>query len=334
MAPRDSRTVGFYWQPAGDDHQRALALLDETGANAVFVSYRALAQAPIAELRRRGLRLYVDWTIFAGEDLRAAFPDSVPMDAAGNAFERDGWYVPACPTHPQLRARHLEAMAALLDRQGAQIDGLWLDFIRFPIRWEGAQPPLAQHCFCPRCLSLFLGEERDYMTPAEARALAETILQTRPDEWVEWKCTVIAQFVQAVRGAITARGLPVQLGIFSLPWRRADYDGAIRAIAGQDLGRLAADVDFFSPMVYHWLCHRPAAWVAAVVEDVQQWTGRPVLPIVQSIDRPDPMPPEELDAALASALGASTAGAMIFTLDPLLESAAKATVARRWFRAA
>jgi hypothetical protein len=325
-------TVGFYWTPSGAELEKQIALLVDTGANAVFVPYSLVEQAPLQELRRRQIRVFVDWRLFAGEDLRQRFPDSLPIDAAGKAFARDGWYVPVCPNHPQVRAAHLAAIGRLLDRRGKEIDGLWLDFIRYPVRWEAEQPRLQQLCFCRHCLNLFLHEQRVAYSPVETRAIAAAILQERRDEWVDWKCACIAQFVQAVRAELAARDLPIQLGMFSLPWRRSDHDGAIRTVAGQDLGQLAATVDTFSPMVYHQLCYRPASWIAEVVEEVRGWTKQPVLPIIQSLDQPAPMPPAELDAALGWAFATPSAGVMIFTLEPLLASPDKAAVVRRWFR--
>lgn len=310
-----------------------LALLADVGANAVYVPHHSLDKIPLDALRRQGIRVYVDRTIFAGADLRQQYPDSAPIDAEGNVFDREGWYVPACPNHPQIRRAHLEAISRLLDQRGTEIDGLWLDFIRYPVRWEGDQPRLPQTCFCKHCLNLFHNADRTAYSAEETRTQAQTILHERRDEWVDWKCERIADFVQAVRAEIGARDLSIPLGIFSLPWRRADFDGAIRTVAGQDLQRLAASVDTFSPMVYHALCARPASWVRDVIDEVRAWTARPVLPIVQSIGRPDPLPAPELDAALAAAMDTPATGVMIFTLDPVREDSDKRAVVRERFGA-
>jgi hypothetical protein len=326
--------LGFYWVPSGQSIDNQIDLLTYTGANTVYVPHRALDQLSLSELRRRGIQVYVDWTIFAGEELREAVPDSAPIDAAGAPFVRDEWYVPACPNHPEVRRRRLDAIQDALDRHGQEIAGVWLDFIRFPVRWEAAQPRLRQLCFCPNCLNLFLGEDRPSYSPEETQSLAQTILAERRDEWIAWKCERIADFVRAVRAEVAQRNLATRLGMFSLPWRRADMDGAIRAIVGQDLGRLAESIDAFSPMVYHKLCYRPLPWIAEVVRDVQEWTSRPVLPIIQSLDQPEPMAAAEMDGALLSALEPAPEGVMIFTLAPLLDNAEKAAAVRARFQAA
>jgi hypothetical protein len=335
-------TVGFYWQPGvtpsedvsgqtqAIDHQ--LDLIVACGANTVCVPQRAITDELVRQIQARQLRLFVDWTVFAGEDVRSRFADSVPVDAHGVRYERDGWYVPACPNHPGLRSHHLHAMRALLDRFGSAVEGLWLDFIRFPARWESAQPQLRKLCFCTNCLNRYLGTSVEQYADDEIRALATAILEERTPEWVDWKCTCITEYVREVRGLLDASARPTMLGMFSLPWRRDDFDGAMTAVVGQDLGRLAEVVDCFSPMVYHALCEQPPDWVAQVTREAIAWTGAPVVPIVQAFGRPQPLAPHELAAALAEAAEASPQGVWVFTFASLLESPEKATVVRDAFR--
>lgn len=327
------RITGVYWQPTPDTLNDHLAQLAALRANAAYVPHTALDDLPLADLHAQGLEIYADIAVFAGEDLRRDEPDSAPVDATGARFERDDWYVPACPNHPGLRRRQLTRIEAILDKHGANIDALWLDFIRFPVRWEGPQPNLTPRCFCRHCLNGFLQQDQLVYSPAETRRLAQQILNEQVEAWVRWKCASITDFVANVREAIEARDLSLQLGMFSLPWRRSDFDGAIRTVAGQDLGQLAHYVDTFSPMVYHKLCAQPVDWIGHVVRDVQAWTQRPVLPIIQAVDSPDPMPATELDAALQTAINATPTGVMIFTFAPLLENADKSSVTRKRFSA-
>jgi hypothetical protein len=325
--------LAIHWTPLQSSLDAQIERLMDIGANSVVIPNAALSEIPFERLKHHNIAVFVDWKVFMGEALRQRYPDSVPIDASGMPFDRDDWYVPICPNHPGVRAEHLRA-----------IPGLWLDFIRFPVRWETRQPHFRQMCFCRHCLNLFLGEQREQYSPEETRHQARLILRERAEEWVDWKCIRIEEFVLQVRERLAARHsargqsgqerAPIRLGIFSVPWRRAEYNGALRAVAGQDLTSLARHVDVISPMVYHKLCGQPVEWIAEVVRDVQSWTNRPVLPVIQSLDRPDAMPPEELHTALATALGASDGGVMIFTLDPLLQSAAKAEVVRSWFRPA
>src|SRR6266508_1192496 len=144
MARMREATVGFYWIPSEDSQKGQLDLLTFTGATAAIVPYRLLDITPVDDLRHHNIKLFADWTVFAGRELRQDFPDSVPVEASGVPFERDDWYIPACPNHPQLRIRHLTAIESLFKRWGNMLDGLWLDFIRYPVRWEAEQPRLPQ----------------------------------------------------------------------------------------------------------------------------------------------------------------------------------------------
>jgi hypothetical protein len=324
-------TVGFYWVPSGDTLQEQLNLLRFTGATAVIVPYRLLDTTLVEALQKQNIKIFADWTVFAGDELRQAFPDSVPVEASGAPFEREDWYIPACPNHPLLRQRHLVEMERLFERWAHALDGLWLDFIRYPVRWEVEQPYLRQLCFCRHCLNLFLQRQQAQYSPEETRELAQLILATRFEEWVSWKCMRIVQFVQEVRAQLASQAHPIRLGMFSLPWRRKDFDGAIRTVAAQDLGQLAQVVDVISPMVYHKLCYQPVAWIADVVQDVYDWTQRPVLPVIQSLDQPAPLLADEMNAALKHALNVPAIGTIIFTLEPVLASTEKAHVVQTRF---
>lgn len=335
-------TVGFYWQPGvipsedlsgqADAHEQQLDLIAASGANTVCVPHRVVTDDLVRQIQARQLRLFVDWTLFAGEDVRERYPDSVPVDADGMRYDRDGWYVPACPNHPALRNHHVQEMCSFLARVGNVIEGLWLDFIRFPVRWESAQPQLRKLCFCTNCLNRFLGTAVEQYTDDEIRALAAAILEERTAEWVDWKCTCIIEYVREVRALLDTHARNALLGMFSLPWRQADLGGAMTAVVGQDLGRLAEVVDCFSPMVYHALCEQPPTWVAAVTREAMAWSGAPVVPIVQAFGRPQPLATDELAAALVQAAGASPHGVWVFTFAPLLESPDKYTVVRDAFR--
>jgi hypothetical protein len=322
---------GYYWLPAGDTLSDQLDRLTFTAANVVIVPHQLINITPIDELHRHKIKLCVDWTVFAGAGVRQAFPDSVPVEASGEPFTREEWYLPACPNHPYLRAHHLTTLAQTLQHWGNALDGLWLDFIRYPVRWEGKSPRLPQTCFCRNCLNLFLETDQTHYAIEETRELAHQILQHRAEEWVAWKCRRIVQFVQEVKAVLSAQPHPLRLGLFALPWRRTDFNGAIRTIAGQDLGQLAQIVDVISPMVYHKLCYQPVEWITEVVQDVYDWTRHPVLPVVQSLDQPELMSADEMQAALVNAFKRPSTGAMIFTLDPVVASAAKANAVHTQF---
>ena len=72
-------------------------------------------------------------------------------------------------------------------------------------------------------------------------------------------------------------------------------------------------------MVYHRMCGYPAAWIGEVTAHVHRSTGKPVWPIIQSVDEPDALSAEEYGEALEIALHhPDAAGAIVFTLEGAL----------------
>ena len=122
------------------------------------------------------------------------------------------------------------------------------------------------------------------------------------------------------------------VGAFTVPWRRDDWGGALRRIVGQDLAALAQHLDVISPMVYHRMCGQQPPWIAGVCEDARVATGRPVWPIIQSVDEPVGMSAAEYRAALETALAAGE-GALIYNLRGL-EDEARRTATSAAFAAA
>ena len=151
------------------------------------------------------------------------------------------------------------------------------------------------------------------------------------ETWTAWKCRQITSFVQQVRAIIDQAPRKILLGLFSIPWEPTDFDGAIKSIIGQDYQALAPHVDCFSPMVYHVLCGRDVPWIAEITAWVGKETGKPVWPIVQVMDDPDTVSPQELRQAVHTALAATGSdGVIIFNLKAL--NAEKLTVMQEVFR--
>jgi hypothetical protein len=106
------------------------------------------------------------------------------------------------------------------------------------------------------------------------------------------------------------------LGLFGVPWRLTERDGAILSVVGQDYRALGQYVDIFSPMVYHRKCGQTIDWIATITEEVHTLSGKPVWPIIQAVDEPSPLPSEEYGQALDAALHSmASEGVIVFTLE-------------------
>ncbi|MBZ0297695.1 MAG: hypothetical protein K8L99_34380 [Anaerolineae bacterium] len=290
---------------AGKSAAEQVALLQAWGANAVFGGYE---QAGFIEAAHEaGLRVYAEFACFSGQHWWEEVPESRPITASGAPLEPVDWYYGVNPSQPEVRSRQLDALEKLL--QDHDVDGVWLDFIRWPCRWEKAQPALVQTSFDAPTIAQFCSD-----TGIDAHD-AEDILKQHMAAWADWKCQQITDWVRQARACVERVRPGTTLGLFGIPWRQDDHAGAIRTIIGQDFGALAASIDIFSPMTYHEMCSQSVSWIASVAEEVQRITAKPTCPIVQSV--PETLPSAEYEAALHTALQ-SPAGAIIFTLEGAL----------------
>jgi len=260
------------------------------GANSLVIS-REMAKPEVVErCAREGLKVYLDFACFAGKGVAQKHPDLWPIGADGSRMEPEEWYLGLCPSKRWWR-EHLvgEIVGAA---RNLPISGIWLDFIRFPTRWESPKPNLKQACFCENCLRLFSERAGVEVPRGEPARAAKIILSRHLKEWAEFKVWVIASFVEQVRKALDGVRGGLALGCFTIPWRLEEFGGAMRKVLGQDLREMAKFADALSPMVYHRMVGRPVEWVgeyaAYVKENVR---GRMVVPVVQAVDHPAELPP-------------------------------------------
>jgi hypothetical protein len=209
-----------------------------------------------------------------------------------------------------------------------------LDFIRYFVFWEKVAPDrapesLPQTCFCPVCLAGF-EKEMGARIPSELAATAEKakwILGTRASEWTEWKCRVIARAVERLAGAAREAKSGIKVNIHAVPWRKGDFGGAARSVAGQDLARLAPFADFISPMCYHHMVRRSPAWVHDVVADFSAQTrGRGTILASTQVSQAyveEALPSGEFRAALEEALRPPSIGDVLWSWDALSKSPEK-----------
>jgi hypothetical protein len=303
--------------------------LREAGIDAVFVGHGSLTEAIVARCHREGARVFAEFGVFQGKKVAGARPELWPIGADGKRLEPDDWYLGLCPNIDAYRKEKLAEITKTA--QKLAIDGVWLDFIRFPGHWEVRAPRLEQSCFCDASLKQFARAARLTLPPGDTRARATWILREHGEAWTRWKCARIAGFARDARRALkAARPTPTLrvgtrlLGAFVVPWRAGERDGAIRAILGQEFALLARHVDVFSPMVYHRMVGHPVAWVGEIAADLRAATDKPVWPIVQAVDAPkgETVAPGELAQALQESF-AHGDGALVFTLDALLQQPAK-----------
>lgn len=300
---------------AGKTPAEQVALLQSFGNTAVFGGYhdRAFVEAAHAV----GLPVYAEFGCFVGRQWWQALPKSRPITAEDQPLEPEGWYYGVNPAVPEVRRERLAVLEKLL--MDYELDGVWLDFIRWPCHWEVQEPHLPRTSFDPGTVAMFC-RDTGYQVPADdAAQAAQALLGEYEAAWSGWRCEQITSWVAEAKSVIERVRPKTLLGLFGVPWRRCDYDGAILKVIGQDVAALGRYVDVFSPMVYHAMCGYPVEWIAAVTKEVRALSGKRVWPIVQAVDEPVPLSAEEVGRALDVALSEPAAdGVLVFTLKAAL----------------
>ncbi|MCU0500892.1 MAG: putative glycoside hydrolase [Anaerolineae bacterium] len=190
------------------------------------------------------------------------------------------------------------------------------------------EPTLPRTSFDPFTLSAFRGDTGINIAVAAPAAAARILLGQHEAEWAAWRCAQITSWVADARAVIGRVRPQARLGLFGVPWRLADRGGAILHIISQDYRALGEHVDIFSPMVYHRMCGYPAQWIGDVAAELRTLSGKPVWPIIQSVDEPSILSAAEYGQALEIVLRHPIADSvLVFTLKGVLD-AAKLSVTR------
>jgi len=263
------------------------------GLDAVFVPPET---ETIKFFKARGFKVYLTANAFGGREAWRRYPDARPILADGRTLEEaePGGHGGVCPTHEAWQAERLAMIADWVRRFGGPggIDGIWLDFIRYPGFWETAEqrvPP--DGCYCPRCLAKF-SRDRGIALPAaaggKAMGAAEAAAWIRRHhlyEWTAWKKEQIVSFVRDVRGIVKDKStVPILLGAFIVPWTKGERDGAVSFLLGQDAFELSGIVDVIVPMLYHRMVGRSVDWVGRMTAYYRETSQGNLWPILQAGD--------------------------------------------------
>ncbi len=264
--------------------------LRKGGVNAVFVKPDA---DTVRWFNARGFKVYISVDAFGGRRAWKKYPDSRPVLDDGSLLGTDPSFAChgcACPTHRAWRTERLGDIERLLQEFGGnegRIDGIWLDYIRYPGRWSVPEPKIPDTCYCKRCLKKFSADTGLVLPPvADTEETASWIKKNCPYEWMKWKQEQIASFVSDVgkvidRGSVGSRPL---LGIFLVPWTRGERSNTVSYQFAQDPFQLAGYVDVISPMLYHQKVGRPASWIGFMTQYYEETVPCQVWPIVQAMD--------------------------------------------------
>jgi len=318
------------------DMKALFAEWNRLGINTVFASPVLEAKPEFRSLaRKNGIATFIILPIFFNAEELDKRPDLYAVSAQGEKASEE-WVKFVCPTRQDFRSRKIEYVENLVRELNP--DGISLDFIRFFVYWEKVYPDrtldsLPQTCFDASCLESFQ-KTTGLKIPAdlsETSQKAQWILANHLQEWTSWKCGVITGMVRELAEAARKVKPTIKVNIHAVPWRRQDFDDAVRVIAGQDLAQIAPLADYISPMCYHHIVKREPAWVHSVVEDVYDWTKSQVLPSIQVKEAyiEAKLDDSEFKDALSEALKPPSRGVVFWNWDTLEKSPEKKEAVRQ-----
>lgn len=282
--------------------------LHNNGVNAVFVPPD---KKTIHYFTAQNYKVFLTLNSFGGKQFWKKYPDSIPVLASGERLA--GEYGGVCPTHLEWRNSRLELLERwLTDFSGPDgIDGVWLDFIRYPGLWEHKQPYLPDSCYCSRCLTLFQAENGVQLPGGLSTAeAAEWIKANAHLKWVEWKKQQLVSFVRDAGRLVDqySKERQLLLGAFLVPLKKSEQNGAVSFSLAQDGQRLAAYLDVLSPMVYHKMVGEPVSWVGEMTDYFAD-TGVAVWPIIQA----EEVGEDEFRQVIQAVNNSSAGGMLVYT---------------------
>jgi hypothetical protein len=279
------------WNDLASFRSKLLALRD-FGINTILtesVDYDASAIDLAHEL---GFRFFAGVACFSDHATNfaklAARPELRPILETGEQRPQMEWYTGITPTDHGHQQEILSLIRAIT--RGYAVDGVFLDFVRWPLHWEielrpgQARPP--DSSFDEATLGRFTEISGIAPPPAlhTAAARAAWIHERCSQEWVDFKCGVITAFVEKARAVLQASRVGAELGIFVVP----DVDGLTEPLTGQRLNDLAPLADWVAPMLYHNILLQPPTWVGTSLVEVITVAGGKTLPVVQVDSNRDP----------------------------------------------
>lgn len=314
MSPSEQIVGAFVFPDFWADLSRAssrLARLKDCGVNAIMTESDQYELPALHATHKAGLRFYAGIACFSdhASDFRSVNerPELWPVIETGERRAQMEWYIGMTPTD---RRRQEEALATIKSIARAfPIDGLFLDFARWPLHWEielrpGRSRPL-DSSFDPATLAKFekvAGPLPRSLSTASARAA--WIRENRFEEWVDFKCQVVSDFVVEAAHVLKEARINSELGIYVVP----DVNGLTEAFTGQRIKDLAPMVDWVAPMLYHNILLQRPSWIGSALASVVKFAGEKTLPVLQADSNRDraaagdwgpPMPDSDWREALS-----------------------------------
>jgi hypothetical protein len=284
------------------------------GINTVLASPSVINDKFKNLAKKYDIEIFLILPVFYNPEILKVSPDLYAVTDKGKKAI-DDWVEFVCPSRDGYRKTKIEEISRLV--KDLDPDGISLDFIRFFCFWEKVYPErdpdsIPNTCFCPFCLAKFQSDKNVTIPGSleNVNDIAMWISENHQAEWTDWKCSQINRMVIDIISAVKRVKPGIMVNLHAVPWRKDDFNNAIRRIAGQDLQVLAQHTDMISPMTYSHMLKSEPEWIHSVVEDITGQVDCKVIPSIQVNEAylSDVLSDEEFEQTLKEALKPPSSG--------------------------
>ena len=120
------------WSP--DQAEAEFTRYKHYGVNAIFAEADHYRRDLIQIAQDSGLRFMGGLACFNNNDALARNPELHPVLRDGRRRPRMRWYLGLTPSYETYAQPRLDALKQMASSY--KLDGIWLDFIRWPLHWE------------------------------------------------------------------------------------------------------------------------------------------------------------------------------------------------------
>lgn len=249
------------------------------GINAIFSEADDYRRDIIQIAHDNGLRFMGGLSCFNDNNAVTRNPELHPVCHDGRRRPRMNWYIGITPTVQPYAQSRLDVLRSMTTEY--ELDGIWLDFIRWPLHWEQElrvdTPAPLESSFDEHTLRRFANYADIDIPAGTTMEQADWILRTHRDKWIDFKCWIITDFVAQARMIVNDHldGRPLGLDIVPARSKQREH------LLAQRLSELSAHADCFSPMLYHHVLRFSPDWLAETIDEMAAETDKPLLPFVQ-----------------------------------------------------
>lgn len=319
------------WRNTSVAHQAGVVdRLVEAGVGRIITETWFPDHVFIDRVHAAGIEMWASVTWFSDhtEPVRDRRPELWPRNSYGELRSQNEWYVGVVPSDHSWN-RQLQVRTTQLAR-AYDIDGLCVDFFRWPVHWEAEFRPGCtpeDSSFDDISLAAYRAAGSDLPEGVSGSDAAGWIIANELAAWIDFKCDIINALARCVVADIRTACPSLPVGVFVVP----GTDQMRRRYAGQDLEALSDEFDVVLPMLYHRMIGRDTDWLAsAISETITTAANSSVAAVVQvssthpvagDWDWGPPMTPGDANDAIRVARGATGAGGIVvFPGESLLDA--------------